>query len=168
MLGEKICVAAGTRGSFPTKQFKAGRKNGRIRRRFQFNSPNGVSNCTERRVSDPCWILFLGSVIPRSERRAVASRNLSDLKSMTRISRKRSSELLEVASLDLENERHFASIDSTAPATSSALTALMQRKSIGHSRRKQGLHSTWCRKIECPFPSGPSMRAPVEPKTATT
>lgn len=33
-------------------------------------------------------------------------------------------------------------IDKTAATTSSALTAFMQRKSIGHSRRKQGLHST--------------------------
>ena len=44
--------------------------------------------------------------------------------------------------LDLENERHLASIDRTAPTTSSVVTAFMQRKSIGHSRRKQGLHST--------------------------
>ena len=87
---------------------------------------------------------------------------------MTRISRKRSGELPEVAALDLENEIHLASIDSTAPATSSALTAFMQRKSIGHSRRKQGLHSTWCRKIVCPLPSGPVRRGSVEPKTATT
>ena len=87
---------------------------------------------------------------------------------MTRISRKRSGELLMVAVLDLENESHFASIDSTAPATSSALTAFMQRKSIGHLRRKQGLHSTWCRKIICPLPSGPVRRGSVEPKTATT
>ena len=61
---------------------------------------------------------------------------------MTCISRKQSGELLEVASLDIESEIHLASIDSTASATSSALTAFMQRKSIGHSRRKQGLHST--------------------------
>ena len=74
ILGEKICVAAGTRGSFPTKQFKAARKNGRIRRHFRFNSPNGASNCTERRASEPCWILFSASVIPRSQRSAVASK----------------------------------------------------------------------------------------------
>src|SRR4029077_3356427 len=87
---------------------------------------------------------------------------------MTCISRKRSGELLEVADVDLENEGHLPSIDSTAPATSSALTAFMQRKSIGHSRRKQGLHSTWGRKIGCPLPSGPVRRGSVEPKTAPT
>src|SRR5205809_1297201 len=74
---------------------------------------------------------------------------------MARISRKVSGELLMVPALDLGSESHLASIDSTAAATSSALTACMQRKSIGHSRRKQGLHSTWCRKTVCPLPSGP-------------
>ena len=44
--------------------------------------------------------------------------------------------------VDLENESHLASIDRTAPATSSVVMAFMQRKSIGHSRRKHGLHST--------------------------
>ena len=73
-----------------------------------------------------------------------------------------------VPALDLESESHLASIDSTAAATSSALTAFMQRKSIGHSRRKQGLHSTWCRKTVCPLPSGPVRSGSVEPKTAIT
>ena len=87
---------------------------------------------------------------------------------MTRISRKQSGELLMVAALDLDSEIHLASNDSTASATSSAVMAFMQRKSIGHSRRKQGLHSTWCRKTVCPLPSGPVRRGSVEPKTATT
>jgi hypothetical protein len=33
-------------------------------------------------------------------------------------------------------------IDKTASITSWTLTAFMQRKSIGHSRKKHGLHST--------------------------
>jgi hypothetical protein len=33
-------------------------------------------------------------------------------------------------------------IDKTASVTSSTLTAFMHRKSIGHSRKKHGLHST--------------------------
>ena len=37
---------------------------------------------------------------------------------------------------------HRSSWAETAATTSSTLTAFMQRKSIGHSRRKQGLHST--------------------------
>ena len=142
ILGEKICVAAGTRGLFLTKQFKVARKNGRIRRRFQFNSPNGASNCMASPESTRCWIPFSASVIPRSQQGAVASKGFSDLKSTKLICRKRSGELLAVAAVDPESEIHLASIDSTAPATSSPLTAFMQRKSIGHSRRKQGLHST--------------------------
>ena len=91
-----------------------------------------------RSMLDP--FLGIGNSAVAAQRCGV--KNLSDLKSMTLIWRKRSGELLEVAALDLESEIHLASIDSTAPATSSALTAFMQRKSIGHSRRKQGLHST--------------------------
>src|SRR4051812_723800 len=87
---------------------------------------------------------------------------------MMRIWQKQSGELLAVAPVDLKNEIHLASIDSTAPATSSLVTAFMQRKSIGHSRRKQGLHSTWCRKIVWPSPRGLVRRGSVEPKTATT
>ena len=37
---------------------------------------------------------------------------------------------------------HLSSSELTAAATSGTVTAFMQRKSIGHSRRKQGLHST--------------------------
>ena len=37
---------------------------------------------------------------------------------------------------------HIFSSEETDSATSPAVTAFMQRKSIGHSRRKQGLHST--------------------------
>jgi len=36
----------------------------------------------------------------------------------------------------------FCKIDKTATTTSWTLTAFMQRKSIGHSRKKHGLHST--------------------------
>ena len=38
---------------------------------FRFNSSNGVSNCTERRASGRCLILFSASEIPGSQRRAV-------------------------------------------------------------------------------------------------
>src|SRR5262249_29207213 len=138
-LAEKICVAAGILGSCLTKQFKAARKSGRIRRRFRFNSPSGASSCTERRVSDPCWIPFSESAIPRSQRSGAMSKNLSDSKSTRRIWQKRIGELPRVAGLDLESKIHFSSIDSTALATSSVLMAFMQRKSIGQSRRKQGL-----------------------------
>ena len=58
-------------------------------------------------------------------------------------------------------------IDKTASVTSSTPTAFMQRKSIGHLRKKQGLHSTWCRTIMCRSPSGPVRRGSVEPKIAT-
>ena len=47
---------------------------------------------------------------------------------MTRISRKRSGELPEVAAVDLESEIHLVSIESTASATSSALTAFMRQR----------------------------------------
>ena len=163
-----ICVVAGTRGSFPTKQFKAARKSGRIRRHFRFNLPNGVSSYTERPAFDRCWIYFSASEILRSPRSSVGLKDLSDLKSMTRIWRKQNGELAKLVALDVEAESYLASIDSTAFATSSALTAFMQRKSIGHSRRKHGLHSTWCRKTICPLPRGPVRRGSVEPKTATT
>ncbi len=43
----------------------------------------------------------------------------------------------------------------------------MQRKSIGHLRKKHGLHSTWCRTVMCQSPSGPVRRGSVEPKIAT-
>src|SRR3954447_6456407 len=99
-----MCVAAGIRGSFLTKQFKVARKNGRIQRHFRFNSPNGVSDCTEHRACERCWILFSASVILQSQRSGVPSEHLSDLKSMPRIWRKRSDELLAVAPVDLENK----------------------------------------------------------------
>src|SRR5437667_12895617 len=92
--------------------------------------------------STRCWSPFYASVIPRWQRGAVASKDFSDLKSTMLICRKRSGELLAVAALDLDSEIHLARIESTASATSCALTAFIQRKSIGHSRRKQGLHST--------------------------
>src|SRR5262249_19170807 len=96
ILGETICVAAGTLGLCLTKQFKAAKKNGRIRRHSRFNSPNGASNCTERRASEPCWIPFSASVIPRSQRSAVALKDFSDLKSTKLIWRKRNGELTAI------------------------------------------------------------------------
>ncbi len=65
--------------------------------------------------------------------------------------------------------RLAAQNDKAATATtSSTLTAFMQRKSSGHSRRKHGLHSTWCLTTRFSFPSGPVRLGSVEPKTATT
>jgi hypothetical protein len=44
--------------------------------------------------------------------------------------------------LALDGDVNLGRIDKTASATSSTLTAFMHRKSIGHSRKKHGLHST--------------------------
>ena len=90
----------------------------------------------------PCWILFSASETQPSRAQRCGVKKFIGFEIDERIWRKRSGELLVVAAVDLESEIHLPSIDSTAPATSSALTAFMQRKSIGHSRRKQGLHST--------------------------
>jgi len=53
-------------------------------------------------------------------------------------------------------------------AASSGATACMHRKSSGHSRRKQGLHSTWWRRIVLVGDRGPVNRGSVDPKTATS
>src|SRR3954470_2455111 len=59
------------------------------------------------------------------------------------------------------------SIDNTVSTTSSAGTAFMQRKSIGHLRRKQGLHSTWRLMTTWLGPNGPVNLGSVDPKIAT-
>jgi hypothetical protein len=61
----------------------------------------------------------------------------------TAIVQKRNCHYLALAgALAPDEDRDFGKIDKTASATSSTLTAFMHRKSIGHSRKKHGLHST--------------------------
>ena len=43
----RICAVAATPGSSPMKPFRAARKSGRTRPRFQCSWPNGASNCME-------------------------------------------------------------------------------------------------------------------------
>ena len=45
ILAERICVAAGIRGSFRMRQFRAARKNVRIPRHFLPSSSSGAPNC---------------------------------------------------------------------------------------------------------------------------
>ncbi|MDB6022382.1 MAG: hypothetical protein JWQ04_2239 [Pedosphaera sp.] len=45
--------------------------------------------------------------------------------------------------LEINQQHHFKFVSKTALTTASALMAVMQRKSIGHSRRKQGEHGAW-------------------------
>jgi len=51
---------------------------------------------------------------------------------------------------------------SAASVTSSTVTRVMQRKSIGHSRRKHGLHSTGCRMTMPGRLNGPVSSGDVE------
>src|SRR5207248_6040693 len=64
--------------------------------------------------------------------------------------------------------RFHCKIDIIAFTTSGTLISFMHRKSIGHSRRKHGLHSTWWRTRACLLPIGPVSAGSVEPDTATT
>src|SRR5205809_884070 len=64
ILVEAIYAVAATRGSFPTRRFRAVQRSDRIRRRFLFNSPNGVSSCTECRELKRCLIHFSESELP--------------------------------------------------------------------------------------------------------
>src|ERR1044072_8837231 len=66
ILAEAICVAAATRGSFRTRQFRAVRKNDHTLRRSRFNWLNGASGCTEFHASKRCLIRFLVLEIPPS------------------------------------------------------------------------------------------------------
>src|SRR6184192_3380993 len=66
-----IYVVAATRGSFPTKQFRAARRNDRIQRHFLFNWLNGASNCTAPHESKRCSILSSVLEIPPSPPNAV-------------------------------------------------------------------------------------------------
>src|SRR6185312_3053609 len=52
-------------------------------------------------------------------------------------------------------------------ATRSALTRVMQRWSMGHSRLRQGLHSTGSRTTRASGPVGPVVVSSVAPKIAT-
>src|SRR5439155_3652776 len=52
----------------------------------------------------------------------------------------------------------------TASVTCSTVMLFMQRKSIGHSRRKHGVHSTLALTIRMCGPRGPVSSAEVEPK----
>src|SRR5262252_32260 len=56
---------------------------------------------------------------------------------------------------------------SAASATFSALTPVMQRWSIGHSRSRQGLHSACSRTTRASGPVGPVVVSSVAPNTAT-
>src|SRR4029077_6604031 len=72
ILEGSIYAVAATHGSFPTRQFRAALRSGRIPRRFLFNSPNGASNSTASRESKRCSIRFLVLEIQQSLRSAAA------------------------------------------------------------------------------------------------
>src|SRR5581483_9837423 len=55
---------------------------------------------------------------------------------------------------------------SAASATRVALTAVIQRWSIGHSRNKHGLHATGSRTTRLCVPVGPVASSSVAPKIA--
>src|SRR5205823_4117772 len=56
---------------------------------------------------------------------------------------------------------------SATSATRAAGTRVMQRWSMGHSRNRQGLHSTGSRTTRASAPVGPVVESSVAPKTAT-
>ena len=67
-----IYAVAATRGSFPTRQFRAARKNDHTLRRSRFNWLNGASSCMEFHAFAPCSIRFLALEIPPSPPNAAA------------------------------------------------------------------------------------------------
>ena len=67
-----IDAVAATRGSSPTRQFRAARKSDHTPRHSRFNWPNGASNCTASRESKRCLIRFSVLEIPPSLHSAVA------------------------------------------------------------------------------------------------
>src|SRR5439155_6321766 len=60
-----------------------------------------------------------------------------------------------------------SSCEAAAAKTSSTAIRVMQRKSIGQRRKKQGLHPTGCLTIRASGPSGPVATSLEEPKMAT-